>query len=357
MPTIDEILASTSGSPLGTQLEAVLDAGLETLSANQTVEFKAYARVVLPVDGFVFWVNAALLSPAQLSVHGLPADQLTVSVKGSLHHTSTGSQADDENIVIRRMILTAERQITAFAEIAPTVLYVGVYDTAAGTFKFTFSSRNSYYQQANLHHYVGDAVYPALETQLIETLAGFDQRPVVSNSLPLWLAMFGGSPYPSPLAVCLPAYPAYLVPDNLRPPYAVVDVIPTSTRALQAFAALGPRFQRSQLVTERVLLTFYGLRNDEITDVLDYLVDYSGNTGAFGIANLPVIRDEKRTQVELSVLAMKKTIDVEINYDQRRSRDVARQVISNAFIGVIYPSDRPLPDLQPPIVQFRPPAS
>ena len=50
--------------------------------------------------------------------------------------------------------------------------------------------------------------------------------------------------------------------------------------------------------------------------------------------NMPVIQDEKVTQPELGVIAMKKTITFEVSYYQQNIRNVARQLIESALISV-----------------------
>lgn len=310
-------------------LHDALDAGLDVLSGSQEVTFVPYIRQVLPIDGFVFWMRADLLSDQQLASVNLSAP-LNQTISGSLHYSSVGSQDFDESIVIRRVDFTAQQQITAFAEIASSVLYIAEWNTHAGKFKFTFSSRNSYYVQANLHHYVGDAVYPVFEAQLIETLSDLDDRQVVSNSLPIWLRMVQAPPFPETITSNLPLFPAYLVPDNLPPPYGAVYIAPSSTRPLQAMPILGHRSSHSQLMTENVKFDLYGLRNDEALDFLDYLIGYSELTGDFGVMTPPVLKDELRTQVELGALAQKKTLELGVSYYQSSARDLARQVIKTA---------------------------
>ena len=44
------------------QQENVLKAGVETISAHQTVTFTKYYRMILPMDGYLFWVNANILA-------------------------------------------------------------------------------------------------------------------------------------------------------------------------------------------------------------------------------------------------------------------------------------------------------
>src|SRR6266550_1120324 len=200
-----------------------LVAGVDTLGQNETVSFVPYIRTILPLDGFAFWLNANLLSAEKLAQHGLSSADPVV-VDGSLHYASVGSQVADETLVVRSVDFTAETQITAFAEIAPDVLYVGEWTTPLGKFNFTFGQRSSFYYQANLYHYVGDAIYPAFEAQLIDDLSTFDQSQVVSNSLPIWLAMFVHIPFVSLVTISVPVYPAFLVPTNLLPAYVAVEI-------------------------------------------------------------------------------------------------------------------------------------
>ena len=338
MPTLAEALAE---SPVGpTQIHDALVAGLDVLSQSQTVDFTPYVRTVLPIDGFVFWLRADLLPAATLAANGLPSSGV-VSVPGSLHYATTGHMVEDETIAIRKVDFAAQQQITAFAEIAPTVMYVARWTTPLGSFRFTFSARGTYYQQADIHHYVGDAIYPVFEKQLIDDISQFDERQIVSNSLPFWLQLQYRIPYVSLITFNVDLYPAYLVPPNLVPPYGTVDIIPQTTRAVAAAPWRGQRNQRAQLCAERARITLYGLRNDEVMDWVDYVYDYVTNVGSFGITNMPVVVDDRRGQVELAALAQKKYIDFEVSYLQNRARDVAVQVIQTALLADVFGGDVP----------------
>ena len=328
--------------PVGaTAIHDALAAGVDVLSGQQTVGFVPYVRTVLPVDGFVFWLNASLLTPAQRAQHGLESADSVFVENASLHYASVGHMVEDESIAIRRVDLTSQTQITAFAEIAPDVLYVGSWSTPLGTFRFTFSQRSTFYQQASLFHYVGDAVYPTFVAQLIDSNDQFDRRQVVSNSLPIWLSMLRRVPYVTLTAISLPLYPAFLVPINLVPPYGAVDIPPSSTRAIASAAWLGRDASRWQLTYERVRLSLYGLRNEQVMDLLDYVIEWAANTGNIGISNSPVVQDDHRQQVELTALAQKKTIEFEVNYNQQRCREIARMLISDVLLTPI-PGDNPI---------------
>jgi hypothetical protein len=346
VPTLAESLAAGGSRPIHDALATSLD----VLSADQTVTFVPYLRTVLPVDGYIFWLNATLLSPQQLAQNGLQTAE-AVTVSGSLHYSSRGVQARDETIVVRRVDFATPTPIAAFAEIAPNVLYVATWTTALGPFKFTFSSRGTYYQEASLSHYEGDAVYPAFEAQLIESVSDFDQRQVVSNSLPLWLSMAASPSIFQVVQSGIQFYPSDLVPDNLVPAYGVVDV--RFTRPLQAIAWRDANSSRWQLCADRVLVTMYGLRNDDVMNFLDYSVDYCAQVGSFGLMNTPFVVDEHRTQVELAALAQKKTIEYEVSYYQKSARTLARQMIRYVSPINVIPLDFPGPP-KPPLPPYAP---
>jgi hypothetical protein len=316
---------------LTSQMEAVLDLGVDTLSANQTITFQKYIRIVLPLDGFVFWVNATLLSTAAiLAASGgatyAATSAATVQAPGSLHYATDVRQSEDETLAASHVIFTSEIPIQDLSYVSPNVMYLGNFDGR----RFAFSSRGPFYQQSKLYHYRGDAVYPALASQIVDTLAALDTVDVVvSNSLPIWLALDPSNP-PLPYYVPgtrVPLYPSFAVPDNLPPPYAAVHIPPESTRSLQTTAVIDSEGGAWLLASERVRITFYGLRNSAVMDFLAFANQYSVDTDIFGVMNMPLIRDEKRTQAEMRVLAMKKTIEFEISYYQNRVRDVALQFI------------------------------
>lgn len=337
MATIDEALAG-QGAPLNESLKA----GVTAISANAVVEFVLYVRLVLPMDGYVFWVRAdqasasALFNALRFNAAALnqpttvttPAP--TLSARGSLHWASDSRQEESESYVSNRIVFTAVDEVQDLNAVGPYVLYIG---TVAGTtIKFAFNARGSFYAQAGLHHYVGTAVYSDMLTQLVEDPAGFNANSViVSNSLPIWLSMNGLAPTPwSPFANDFVLYPSFLLPTNLPPPFAAVHVIPESTRAIASAPTLGPTLSHDQLSTERVRVTLWGTRNAQALSFLDFVNAFSLDFGTLGIMNSPVPADEKRTQVELGTIAQKKVIEFEVNYLQSTARDAARQTIKDA---------------------------
>lgn len=338
MPTVAEAAAAK------TQLAGDIAAGVNTLSLNQTITFTKYVKLVLPLDGFVFWVKADLLSPSALLNAGLlnrfapneprtivtPAP--TVSVQGSLHYSTVKQQNEDETAGVNQVVFTALAPIQDFNQIGPDVIFIGTFQKI----RFAFSQRQPFYAQADTYHYVGTAILPAMESQIIDAVDGFNSRElVVSNSLPIWLSLNSyAPPYPGfQIAnMGLRLYPSFALPDNIAPPYGAVHIPPEATEALQSAPLLGPTYSHSQLVRDTVKITLYGVRNGEALTVVDTVNQFSLDTDAIGVMNMPTVRDEKRTQAELAILAMKKTVTFEVSYYQTTARNMARQLITKAIV-------------------------
>lgn len=324
MATIEE----TSGSKV--ELGAGLAQGVNTLSLTQTVTFTLYVKMVLPLDGYVFWVNAALLTDTALynatqynrleyNEYDTPLPKRIIEIQGSLHQSIETQMLEDRNMAVNRMIFTALSEVDDLNTVNPQMMYVAdAFDQ-----RFAFTNRNDFYKQSDLYHYVGHAIYPVLATQLIDSMTGFDTESViVSNSLPIWLT----------LNQYFPLYPSYLVPNNITPPYAAVHIEPSQTTAIQAAPRIFPNSSHYQLAKDTVKITIYGQRNSTALEFQDYVLDYSLNYDKIGIMNMPIIRDEKMTQTEFGIIAMKKTIEFEVSYYQQNIRDVAIQYILSAFV-------------------------
>lgn len=328
MPSIAESIGSQN------QLNSTLEAGIATISQNQSIVFTKYVRLVLPLDGFVFWVRSDLVSDSALANACQPNSVLpdqsqhiikpaaTINAQGSLHYSTDQQQREDETIDINRVIFTSTQDIDGFNEIGQSVIYLGSFQGL----RFSFNRRENLYQQAGIYHYIGEAIYPAMESQIIDSILDFDKFNIVtSNSLPIWLG----------LNKFMPVYPSFLVPSNLQPPYASAHILPESTKALQSAPSFDGNLSHYQLVSETVKLTIYGLRNFNALDFQDYIFQYSLDTDIMGIMNMPVMRDEKRTQSELSVIGMKKSFELEISYYQTRVNNLARQLILSAIPNYI----------------------
>ena len=314
------------------QLGAGLAQGVETLSGNEQVTFTLYVKLVLPLDGYVFWVNASLLTDSALYnasqynrllydnyPEGVPARQITVS--GSFHFNQELHQLSDRTTTYNHIIFTSTQPIQDFNLINTQFLYIANYENN----RFSFSRKENFYKQADLYHYRGDALYSIMDTQIIDSMTGFDTNSViVSNSLPIWLG----------LNQFFPLYPSFLVEQNLPPVYASVDIDPKQTTALQDFPLLDPNSNPFQLVKDTVKIDLFGVRNQEALNFVNYVLDYSRNNQSIGLMNMPVMQDEKVTQPEMGIIAQKKTITFEVSYFQTTVNDIARKLIERAFITI-----------------------
>lgn len=325
------------------QLASGLAEGVNTLSGNEQITFTLYVKLVLPLDGYVFWVNAALLTDTAI-YNAAQYDRLlydnyngavparSITAQGSFHLAQELHQLDDRTTVYNHITFTSLQPIQDFNLINPQLIYVATYQNV----QFAFSRKDNYYKQADLYHYRGDALYSIMDTQLIDSMTDFDTTSViVSNSLPIWLS----------LNQYFPMYPSYLVEQNLPPPYASVEIIPSNTEALGQFPIVNnvlinggatPSTQSTinQLATDTVKISIYGIRNNEALNFANYVFQYSMNTDNIGIQNMPIMQDEKVTQPEFGIIAMKKTITFKVSYYQNTVNNVAQQLIKKAFISV-----------------------
>ncbi|WP_297480662.1 hypothetical protein [Ferrovum sp.] len=310
------ILSEAANSP--SQLAATLAAGVGSISDRQQVSFTRYSRFVSPLDGFVFWINTRSVT----------------TYYGSLHQTISQNQREDETIAINHIVFTSESEISQFNLISSDILFVGTWVSDNVEIQVVFNEAISVYKQAGLWHYSGDAVYPALQAQLVQSASDIPSSPIVSNSLPIWLSQ----------NTFAPVYPSYLVPSNVVPPYIAVHIDPEFTEPLGQFMELewpNPivsgfnQLSSNQLMKDRVQLTLYGFNNQTAIQYLASLVQYSVNTDAFGFCNSPAIKDEKRIQSEISAIAMKKKIDITASYYQSTANALAQRLIVQAALSAV----------------------
>jgi hypothetical protein len=304
------------------QLATALAAGVDDISSNQTVTFQQYTKYTFSEDGYVFWVAAG------------NAQQFA----GSLHVLSERKQEEDQTLAANQFVFTAEEEVSQLNAIAPSTMWVGAWSVDGTTLQVAFSATGMNYRQAGLWHYRGFAVYSALASQLINSVADLPVGPIVSNSLPIWLTQNS----------IAPVYPSFLVPDNIVPPYITAHIDPSQTIALQAFPIFdwsartnpngdpAPLYELPswQLMRDTVRLTMYGLTNQQAIQFYASLMDYSVNTDNFGFCNSPAIVDDKRAQVEIAALAMKKTLVIQASYYQATADAIVRRLILSALVAV-----------------------
>jgi hypothetical protein len=316
MVTVNEAANNAKG-----QLAAELAAGVNFLSESTQIQFLLYKKLILPLDGYVFWVRANLAPP-------VPVEPDLVMIAGSLHYSTEIGQEEDATIAYNTVVFTALNPIDLFQDMNPQYIYLATYQGI----RFAFSSHGKYYQQAGLWHYLGVAVTSITDIQIIDDLSQLPGEQIVSNSLPIWLAMSTYVP-PYPGFRCpFIMYPSFLVPQNEAPPYASVHI--EDTQALGSVALLGPHLESSQLVCEKVKVIIYGADNCDIITFLNFVIQYSSDYSYIGLMNMPIVRDEKREQSELQVIAQKKSIEFKVSYLQNCVRDIARQHITKCLVQV-----------------------
>lgn len=320
-------------------LASALASGVDTISSNQIVRFTKYVRAVLPLDGYVFWLNAATPddngavfgeSTIGTFVWGGSDDlPVTLDISGSLHYATDTRQGEDETYDVNRVVFTAKAPVDEFNVQNSDVLYIGMFDGL----QFAWSTRKSFYRQADLYHYVGDAVYADMRPQVVDDAATLQiDDVIVSNSLPVWLSL-NAWVTPIYLPFARPAftlYPSFLVPDDISPPFASVHILPDATRAIGGVPVMGSTLSHSQLAADRVRITLWGVRNDAALSFMDFVNQFSLSTDLIGLMNIPIVQDLKRTQSELSTIAQKKVIEFDVSYNQAAVRDVARKLVTAA---------------------------
>jgi hypothetical protein len=275
------------------------------------------------------WVNA-LTGGHQFSVvlHetvaqvSLPTD---VAVEGSFHYDSMTDQRADATVDSNTVVFTSLSEIQPFNQIGPDFLYIGSYRDI----RFAFASRGYLYEQADLYHYVGKAIYSVTATQIIDDVDTFNPEVFNSDSIPIWMYLnYYEPPYPGGFTCPFPLYPAFLVDDNLPPPFGAVNI--DRTEALAPIPLADSRWRTTHLCRDRVTIHMYGVNNDMASDFRDFIEQYSKDWSKLGIATAGAITDMKHIQPELKVIAQRKSITFDVNYLQSVSRDMARQYIIKA---------------------------
>jgi hypothetical protein len=316
MATADE--AALARTPLGADLKA----GIDAISYNQSITFTRFVRLVLPLDGYVFWVRGDLATPPSPG---------TLTVMGSFHYATEQLQEESESYSRNKVIFTAQGPVDSFNQIDPDELYIATYDGL----QFAFSTRGNFYNQAQVWHYVGNAIYSDMQSQII-TSAGqlTDLELIVSNSLPVWIALNSFAPnwpfYPT-LPLPFKLYPSFLAPQNISPPWGTVHIEPDDTNAIASAPGFSNTLSQTQLSYDKVTITLWGANNKVAQNFVATVNQFSIDTGLIGVMSHQVMRDEKRTQSELGTIAQKKTITYEVSYIQSNIVNFTRQLLASAI--------------------------
>lgn len=305
-------------------------------ATETTIELESGESIDIPANCTTgAWVCAASGGHKFTCVLEQAVESVTLStdvmVQGSFHYESIVEQREDATVDANEVIFTSLSEIQEFNQINSSFLYLGRYDDLT----FAFSSRARLYEQADLYHYRGKALFSTKVTQVIDDPSTFNPTLIVSNSLPIWLYMpIYVPPYPG-FTCPFPLYPSYLVSENLLPPFGAVHI--EETEALEMSPYLGPRLQSSQVCREKVKIHIYGADNEMAITFLNFIEQYSRDWNNIGFASSPCIIDEKTPQPELRILAQRKCMEMDINFQQSVSRDLARQLIEHAKVQFYNP--------------------
>jgi hypothetical protein len=310
-----------------------------TEPTKQEYVFTRYTRLVLPVDGYIFWLRSNLVSPsAQFNAMGFNTiaidgygpvlPPVTARVKGTVHYSTTQHQDADKVYTSNTVHFNTMETVQFLNAIDPSTMWICSFDGI----RFAFSHRDNYFAPVGEKHYVGQAIYSSMESQIIDSVDKLQQTQVVSNSLPFWLSMNGYSIFYGIQQCPVTLYPSSSqLLDNLSPPFGVVHIEPNQTTAFSAAPVLDATLDHAQLARDLVRVTLYGLNNDSAIDFQDFVLQFMvDNPQALGLMNMPILRDEKETQAELLILAKKKSIEFEVSYYQTRARDIAVKYILQA---------------------------
>lgn len=330
MATIAESIAATGPQ----QLSAGLQLGTNTISGNATLTFQLYKKVVLPIDGYVFWVNATSLASTNAVYNNVAYNTVTLDNKqkpsgnpaqtaalnftvfGSLHYFQEIHQEEQTTYTRQNFLFTAEEAVNNFALVAPNEMYISVAPNGS---LLSFNGQIGRYDRSGLWHYHGRALYSTEYTQIIQDPNTLSSAQIVSNSMPFWMSL--STPE-------LPIYPSYLSPLNLTPPYVTAHI--ESTNAWSQTPAYDQYLNQTQLVADEVKFTMWGLNNDAVMN-FQYQVLQTSLNGGYGISSMPVIYDKKVPQSEFQILAQAKGWDLKVNYTQGSSRQIAQKLITSAF--------------------------
>ena len=300
-----------------TQQQVALQEGIDNLNkvGDGQFTFTEYSRMQLAEDGYVFWLRGSS----------------TITVTGSLHIATERDQQIDNTIALNSVVLDAESEINEFNKVNPSSMWIAQLAMPGGiVVSVAFQRRGPFFQNAGIYHYAGFAVFPPFGPQIINGIADLPTEPIVSNSLPIWLAQ-------NSLA---PVYPSFLVPENIQPPYIVAHIEPELTRPIQAVPYYawsgGAGFEELtvyQLYYDFVELILYGFNNATAQQFYAGLIETSLTDETFGFSGeIPSLRDEKRIQPEISALAMKKTLSFGASYYQSAADTIARRLIASATV-------------------------
>jgi len=288
-------------------LEAALAEGIESISQDFELTFTLYNRVVLPLDGLVFWVATAT----------------TEQVYGAFHFAINTQQDEACTEGVVDSVFTTQMEIDDLIASGPTTKWIASIDGLL----IAFTKTTKFFQPANTYHYVGRALLPTEASQVVTTAPNVHLL-IASNSLPAFILLNTYTPpYSSPyIPTALPTiYPSYLVPANTKPPYATVHI--ERSEPLAPIPLLDANSNPYQLTSDDVKITMFGLSNNQAALLRDAIVQFSQDQEVIGLqGDIGAIRDERAPQSDFLIIAQKKTLSFRVAYTQNAVIAFARKV-------------------------------
>lgn len=300
-----------------TPLSGALRAGIESIDQNASIAFTQYTIVRTAQDGYVFWVAGA-----------------SQSFPGSLHYATETEQDETGTTDVNSVVFTSSCEVEVLNTASPSAMWCAPVVTPGGnTIYVAFRGHGRYYAPAQVWHYYGTAVLPDFQQLLVASAADIPAEPICSNSLPIWLSQT------MPVGAI---YPSFVVPANVVPPYAVVNI--ERTDPLAGFPALVPppapafvagsaqlyTWPSTQLMKDTGRVSLFGYNNAQALQFLFALMEASRSTDAFGFMGSPAFVDGHDVQPEVQAMSLCKTMAFEISYYLSTADALARRYILSA---------------------------
>ncbi|QDH14152.1 hypothetical protein E3E12_08070 [Formicincola oecophyllae] len=285
---------------------------------TQNITFRQYRRMVLPLDGHVFWV----------------ATGTTQTLAATLNAATSAVQTAQETASPTALTLTinASDDLKPFTARAQGLLWVGTWQGQ----DFAISNASTSDLNAGSVLYSGQTITAPFAAQFVDDASQLDNKALLTSScLPAFLAM---PSQPTPLTKScpwpegVPVFPSFAVPDDQPTPYIAVCCRPKTLAPVSMAPSHDAASKTSsQIVREGVRLTLMGLDNQQACQVRDYVRQWAlGHDSVLGVVNSPVIRDRPQKNPATATQAVRKTIDFTVMYPQRAMADIAMGLIKAA---------------------------
>lgn len=306
-------------------MNTVFNDSLLAIPYNEPVTFRRYIRLVLPVDGFIFWIRQSLINLQSPALNGMALNELpdltalddSLTVTGSLWYAANNQQENTQIHTVNNVFFTSSKKLDDFQDLGESQIWIGEIDGV----RFSFNRAGNFFQKAGVWSYQGDSINPIMASQIIDNLADLKDEKIVNDSLPLFLSNNFG----------YRVYPAFRGSQNLKPPFISIDVM--ETKPLQQRQS-EESTERRQWCLDTVKATCYGLSNNAVLDYMNSMIELGLTAVDFGISNSLTAKKIDIPQSELNITANAKEVTFEVNYYQTRAHNIAQKLIESALCSV-----------------------